>query len=153
MARPTKPKAVKEAQGTLRKSRDVISLNLSPLKTMPKPPEEFNQDEKWFFNTVCEALFNSGLLRSADLMTIQSMAGWWYIMKESQSDIRNNGMIQTAQSGYKQFSPSVAVFEKAWNKLKDFSDRYGFNLISKDKISQPPPRDEKADKLKQFMNG
>ena len=138
MARPTKPKVIKQAQGTLKKSRDVISLNLQPLTELPKPPEEFNYNEAWFFTTVCEALFNSNMLRSADLMTIESMAGWWSIMKESQKDIRDNGMVQVAErTGWRNPSPSIQIFEKAWNKLKDFSDRYGFNLLSKDKISAP----------------
>ena len=141
---------MKQAQGTLRKSREPIALDLSPLTEVPSAPEDFNKDEKWFYETVCEALFNSGLLRSADLMTIESMAGWWAIMKESQKDIRDNGMIQVASTGYKMPSPAVAIFEKAWNKLKDFTDRYGFNLISKDKISAPPPKDLKAEKLKRM---
>jgi P27 family predicted phage terminase small subunit len=152
MARPTKPKQVKKAQGTYTKSRDIVSLNLQPLKEMPAIPNEFNEDERWFFQTVCEALFNSGLLRSADLMTIESMAGWWFIMKESQRDIRKNGIVQVASTGYKNVSPLVVSFEKAWNKLKDFSDRYGFNLLSKDKISAPPKNDSKADELKRMMN-
>lgn len=152
MARPIKSKSQKIAQGTHTKSRDVISLNLQPLKELPNVPDEFNSDESWFFKTVCEALFNSGLLRSVDLMTIQSMAGWWFIMIDSQRDIRKNGIVQTASTGYKNVSPSVVSFEKAWNKLKDFSDRYGFNLLSKDKISQPPAKDEKSEELKKMMN-
>lgn len=150
MARPTKPKAIKQAQGTFRKTRDVIGLDLKPLNEIPSPPAVFDADERWFYETVCEALFNSGLLRSADLMTIESMAGWWSIMKQSQKDIRDNGTLQVAQSGYKQFSPSVAVFEKAWNKLKDFSDRYGFNLLSKDKISAPKNRSNELDEIRNW---
>ena len=148
MGRPKKSTAVKQAQGTLRPSREIVTLDLAPLKDMPATPPDFNADEAWFFNTTCEALFHSNLLRSADLMTIRSMAGWWSIMIEAQKDIRENGMIQVANSGYKVMSPSVSIFEKAWNKLKDFSDRYGFNLVSKDKISAPPKKDEKAEKLK-----
>jgi phage terminase small subunit len=83
-------------------------------------------------------------------MTIESMAGWWSIMKKSQKSIRDEGMIQTAESGWQQVTPAVNIFEKAWNKLKDFSDRYGFNLLSKDKITAPPPKDEKAEKLRRL---
>ena len=150
MARPTKSKAVKVVQGTFRKTREIIALDLQPLNELPSAPNEFNKDEKWFYNTACEALFNSGLLRSADLMTIESMAGWWSIMKESQKDIRDNGMVQVAATGWRMPSPSIAIFEKAWNKLKDFSDRYGFNLISKDKISAPQ---KKSNELDSILNG
>ena len=135
MARPVKSKEIKKAQGTFRK--EIISLDLQPLTEIPKPPSEFNENEAWFFNTVCEALFNSGLLRAADLMTIEGMAGWWSIMKESQKVIRKSGFVQVASTGYENVSPSVVTFEKAWNKLKDFTDRNGFNLLSKDKISAP----------------
>lgn len=148
--RPKKKQDQKIIQGTLRKSREVIALDLQPLTELPVAPDEFDEHEVWFYNTVCEALFNSGLLRSADLMTIESMAGWWSIMKKSQKDIRDNGMIQTAESGWKQVTPAVNIFEKAWNKLKDFSDRYGFNLVSKDKITAAPKRDEKADRLRKL---
>ena len=147
MARPTKTKAEKIRKGTYQKYKEIIALDLQPLTELPLAPDEFNAKEKWFYDTVCEALFNSGLLRSADLMTIESMAGWWSIMKESQKDIRENGMVQVAESGWRNPSPSIAIFEKAWNKLKDFSDRYGFNLISKDKISAPAPKDPKQAKL------
>ena len=150
MARPKKSITQKQAQGTFHKSREVVSLNLQALDVMPEVPADFNENEKWFYLTVCEALFNSSLLRSVDLMTIRSMAGWWAIMQESQKDIRDNGMVQVANSGFRMVSPSVAIFEKAWNKLKDFSDRYGLNLISKDKISAPPPKDLKAEKLKRM---
>lgn len=151
MARPKKSITIKQAQGTYHKSREVISLNLSPLEEMPKAPESFSTDERWFYNTVCEALFNSGLLRSADLMTIEIMAGWWAIMKASQTDIRENGMVQISEkTGWRNPSPSIAIFEKAWRILNNFTDRYGFNLISKDKISAPPPKDLKAEKLKRM---
>ena len=71
-------------------------------------------------------------------MTIEAMVGWWSIMKEAQKDIRENGMTQIAEkTGWQAVSPAVAIFEKAWNKLKDFTDRYGFNLISKDKVTVP----------------
>lgn len=153
MGRPPKSKTLKQVQGTFSKSRQALGLNLSPLEKMPEIPKEFNENEKWFYQTACEALFNSGMLRSADLMTIESMAGWWSILKESQKDIRDNGMIQEAATGWKGITPSVAAFEKAWNKLKDFSDRYGFNLLSRDKISSPPPKDDKSEVLKQMMNG
>jgi P27 family predicted phage terminase small subunit len=150
MARPTKSVNVKKAQGTFRPGKEIIHLDLQPLGAVPVAPAEFDERERWFYDTVCEALFNSGLLRSADLMTIESMAGWWSIMKKSQKSIRDEGMIQTAKSGWKQVTPAVNIFEKAWNKLKDFSDRYGFNLISKDKISAPVKRDLKADRLKEM---
>ena len=147
MARPIKSKAIKSAQGTLKEKKGVINLNLQPLESMPSAPDEFNTDEKWFFNTVCEALFNANLLRGPDLMTIQGMAGWWAIMKESQKVIRKDGFVQTASTGYQNVSPAVVTFEKAWNKLKDFTDRYGFNLLSKDKITAPPSREKKDDWL------
>lgn len=150
MARPIKSKNMKKVQGTYRPGQDVISLNLHPLKELPDAPTEFNENEKWFYNTTCQALFSAGLLRNADLMTIRSMAGWWSIMTESQKDIRDNGMIQRASTGWQSVSPSVLMFEKAWNKLKDFSDRYGFNLVSKDKITAPEKSDAKADKLRQM---
>ena len=150
MARPKKSITMKQATTRYAKLKEVIALDLSPLTEIPHPPDEFDKDEQWFYNTVCEALFNSGLLRSADLMTIESMAGWWSIMKKSQEDIRKNGMLQIAETGWQAASPSVGIFEKAWNKLKDFTDRYGFNLISKDKISAPPPKDLKAEKLKRM---
>ena len=138
MARPVKGKKQKEIQGTLRQRKGVISLNLQPLKEMPTAPGEFDADERWFFNMACEALFNSNLLRAPDLMTIESMAGWWAIMKKAQKDIRDNGYVQVAErTGWQNVSPAVQIFEKAWNKLKDFSDRYGFNLLSKDKINVP----------------
>ena len=135
MARPVKSTNIKKAQGTFRPGKEIISLDLQPLDVLPIAPKEFNENEKWFYDTTCEALFNSGMLRSADLMTIESMAGWWSIMKESQTAIREHGTVQVAETGWQAVSPSVSIYEKTWNKLKDFSDRYGFNLISKDKIS------------------
>ena len=146
--RPSKPRQQKERQGTLNERKGIINLNLQPVNELPECPKEFNKRERWFFDTVCEALFNANLLRTPDLMTIESMAGWWSILKEAQDKIRNDGgAYQVAKTGWEGMSAAITIYEKAWNKLKDFTDRYGFNLLSKDKIQVPLTKDKKDDWL------
>ena len=150
MSRPVKSKTEKFKQGTLRKSREIVSQDFRQMSEIPPPPEKFNEQERWFWEITCEDLYEKQRLYRFLLPTIEAMAGWWYIMTESQRDIRDNGMIQIANSGYRVISPSVSNFEKAWNKLKDFTDRFGTNPLSKEKIPQPQV---KSTELEEIISG
>ena len=148
--RPSKPRQQKERQGTLNERKGVQKITLQPLTELPKAPDKFNEDEKWFYNMACEALFNSNMLTAPNLVTIESMAGWWYIMRMAQDDIRNNGLYQIAKTGWIGIAPSISAFKEAWAKLKDFTDRYGWSPLSKDKIIMPK---KQSDELSEILNG
>ena len=149
MARPKKSITQKQAQGTYHKSREPISLNLQPLTELPEPPDDFTDYEKEFYNRIAGALFDSGTLRIVDVMQVEMNAMWWHVYRTNRAEVCNRS-VQTTDNGWKQISGSLTAVEKACKQLQSFSDRYGLNLISKDKISAPPPKDMKADKLKKM---
>jgi len=138
--RPSKPRHIKEQQGTLRKCREVDNhLQLTPLSRLPETPTMIrgNDDAIEYFEFVCAALLGKGLLMADFVPDITRAAFWWSRFKEAVREIENKGVTQKAKTGWEQVSAWFTITEKAQKYLKEFEDRYGLNLVASQKISAP----------------
>jgi len=127
----------KKLRGTYNSSLDgKPSLSMFPLTEMPSPPEYFSKHEHQFYIRVATALFESGVLREVDVMQIEMNAMWWHVYMENRQMVCEKS-VQTSEKGWAQISGHLTAVEKACKMLQSFSDRYGLNLVSKDKVQQP----------------
>ena len=150
MGRPKMSEAQKKLRGTFNSTLDgKPKIDMFPLLEMPKPPDGCSEFEKEFFNRVAGALFQSGTLREVDVMQIEINALWWHVYKENRKKVIDNS-VQVTSTGWQQITGSLTAVEKACKMLQSFSDRYGLNLISKDKIAAPVKKENDIDDI---LNG
>ena len=149
MARPKKSITQKQAQGTLRPSRENVIIDLCPMSEKPKVPDYLVDFEREFYERVTTSLFNDNVLREVDLFAIEMSATWWQVFKASREDVLKSATQESA-NGYNQIKGSLTAIREASKNLQWLSQNYGLNPISKDKISAPPPKDMKAEKLKRM---
>lgn len=150
--RPQKAKHIKEAQGTLRPSREVDNpLTFEPLTVIPEPQYKINGEAKKYYEYVCNLLISNNVLTAAHIPDLTLAAYWWGIMTEARDNIESDGYTQMTQSGYTQITSHITVFEKATKMLQSFSDKYGLNLTASQKIKMPESKRE--DDLQKLLNG
>lgn len=141
--RPRKPNHIKEAQGTLEKSRvNEHPLSFEPLSRVPEPPGDLNKDGRAFYVYICQILINAGLLTAGYLFDIERAAFWYSLFKDAQREIELEGYYQESETGWRQIKPSVQIIEKATKYLNEFDGKYGLNLVAGQKIEIPENKDE-----------
>ena len=136
---PAKPRHIKEAQGTLKKYREIENPVMGEvMSVLPVIPEGFNKDEEKYFIHRCEQMLNMGLLTPEFVQSMERAAVWYGIWITTRRAIKKNGYTQTTQSGYSAITSDLTTMEKAHKYLVDFEREYGFTLASSQKISMPP---------------
>ena len=136
--RPRKPKHIKEAQGTLAKSREVDHPAMGEaLSVLPSVPVGMGEHEEKYFLHCAGDLLSKGLLTAGFLPSLEMAASWYALFIIARNEVRSNGAVQVTQSGYTQITGSFTTMDKTYKNLVDFENRYGFNLVSSQKISMP----------------
>ena len=136
---PQKPKHIKEAQGTLRKSREIAAPAVGEaLSVLPAVPDGMGVDEEKYFLYACGELLELGLLTSQFIVSIEMAAIWYAEFIEARKRCREGEGQYVAQSGFSQISGWFTQMEKAYKQVVDFEGRYGLNLVSSQRISMPP---------------
>ena len=141
--RPPKPKHIKEAQGTLEKSREVDNpLTFAPLVAIPEAPTTLTKSGRDFFNLHCEILCNVGQLTAGDISSIIQASRWYAIFDEASKSVFEDGGEQDTSTGYKAATPAFTRMVQAQKYLNEFQNKYGFNLASRQRISMPTQKPE-----------
>ena len=136
--RPGKPKHIKEAQGTLERSREVANpATGEPLPVLPAIPDGMTVEEEKFFIWVCEELIKTHLLTSQFIIEIEMAAMWYRSFCEAREKVRKDSGVQTTKTGYTQTTGWWSQMKDAYKNLTEFGNRYGLNLVSSQKISLP----------------
>ena len=146
--RPTKPRHIKEAQGTLEKSREVDNpITRQALSKVPNIPDIIPDRGKEYFIYCCKALIEDGLLSAAIINKAVRAASWYADFVKASKAIDEHGYIQTTKSGYDAISPHLTMKERAEKYLTEFEREYGLTLASSQKLSMPTkkPDDELFD--------
>lgn len=141
--RPRKPKHVKQAQGTLEKSREIEHyLTYTPLSSAPEPPRDLDENGRNYYRYICKLMISKRLLTPAFLFDVERASFWWQEFKKAQLDISQNGTYEVSKTGWRQISPTVSVVEKATKFLNEFDRNYGLNLVASQKIEMPEDEEE-----------
>jgi len=136
--RPRKPRHIKEAQGTLEKSREIETpATGEPLSILPAIPDGMTADEEKYFIYCCEELLNLGLLTSQFIVSIEMAAVWYGQFCEARERVRKGEAVQTTKTGYTQTTGYWSQMKDSYKNLVEFESRYGLNLVSSQKISVP----------------
>lgn len=141
--RPRKPVHIKKAQGTLAKSREIDNpVTFEALNKIPDVPDLIPNEGKEYFTYCCELLFSIGMLSAAYIPDITRAAFYYAIFIRAGKIIRDSGYSQVASSGYTSITAHLTALTKAQKELKEFESKYGFNLVSSQKISMPKKKNK-----------
>ena len=136
--RPRKAVHIKEAQGTLARSREISDPIVSEqLDTLPTIPKGMQPDEEKFFIWACEEMLKAGALSSQFLRSLERAAFYWWVWVSARELIRIDGATQKSNSGWAQKSGDFTVMNDAHKYLTEFDNLYGLNLVSSQKIRMP----------------
>ncbi|MBA7535739.1 hypothetical protein ES705_27997 [subsurface metagenome] len=142
MANNRKPRHIKEAQGTLRKSRETGGgMIWDRLESIPDP-EYCEGMEATYYYQVTSALLEAGVLAKAFLPGIERAAFWYGLFTDARDHIRKHSYTQQTKSGYSQITAYVTVMQTAYKFVCDFESRFGLNLADSIKLDiQRPGQD------------
>ena len=147
--RPRKTKEEKEASGTLQKCREVDHpLTFNALVRVPSPPEYLEGYAVEFFTYYAGVLLSVKMLTASDMLELEGASIAYGEMRNAYDEIKRSGSIQTTSTGYKQKSAAWTVFSDARKILGEFSNKYGLNVVSRQRIDiKPPEEPDDLDKI------
>jgi len=140
--RPRKSKAEKIASGTLQKCREVgNALEFRPISSVDVP-DYLEGYAVEFFEYYSRLMASVGLLTPADMLELEKASIAYSMMREAYDDLKENGSMQVTRSGYTQKTAAFTVYSDANKILSDFSNRYGLNVVSRERITMSEPDNE-----------
>ena len=142
-----KPKHIKEAQGTLRKCREVDSPATTEPIEVPAVPDEVPEEGRGYFTHACEVLFSLGVLTAAYVPDISRAAMTYAFFIRAQRELEESGTVQMTKTGYTAISANWTVYKDSLKYLTEFESRYGLSLVSAQRLSVPdkPKKDDDFD--------
>lgn len=138
--RPPKPKAIKELQGTHRKSRDLPDeMTVPALKSVPMPPEDLPQAAHSVWYRVAAELQALKVLSSLDLDMLKAYCYQVHLMDLALHHIETEGLtiiMQNKGGGiYPVKSPYIAIYNDALTQSRSLAIQFGLTPSSRTKIA------------------
>ncbi len=141
--RPRKPVHIKKAQGTLEKSREIDNpVTFDSLSDVPEIPVIVPNEGRDYFVFCCELLLSIRLLTAAFIPDITRAAIWYGYMVQAVNQMAEDKYYQETKTGYTAINSHLTTYEKAHKYLSDFENKYGFNLVSSQRLSMPDKKRE-----------
>lgn len=144
------PTAIKEAKGTLRKSRVVKNeVAVKLVSNIPEPPDDLSADAKKTWRNVCEELKSNGLLATVDLELVQAYCNEMTTYKEAVRQIRKTNPLVKSPSGYPMINPWQTIRKQSLKSAMDLGQLFGLTPAGRTRI--PSNQTGSESKLKQLQ--
>lgn len=138
-----KPDAIKEAQGTLKKSR---VNNDQPVfdvpKDLPKPPNTMNIYGKRLWNAMLPMLVNVGLYTEADYNAFELLCMAYGDMIKARKDLAKSGTVVLSPNGAVYQHPNVGIANQAWKRVKDMLTQFGLTPAERSRVKALSPSEK-----------
>lgn len=141
----------KKLKETLKKSRMVqedTEHTFRPVLTVPDPPPFFGDAARREWADLVPVLVEAGNLETVDLPALQSYCMSIQVVEEFAAILKKEGyMTEYTNKGGETNTivhPAVAAMEKAQRMMVTIAARFGFDPISRKRLSQAPAKKEKA---------
>jgi len=145
--RPPKPKAIKELQGTHRKSRDIHNgMEVAPVSSVPMPPEELPVEVHPVWYRVASQLQALKVLSTLDIDMLKAYCYQLYVMDLAQEKLKEGYTIMMENKGggkYPVKSPWVSIYNEALAHAKNLAIQFGLTPSARTKISLGQTKEEK----------
>lgn len=148
--RGRKPKTTNERINEIRRKES--SASESPmLDGKPTVPQHLDITERAAWFSVVSVLDELGSLSRSDANAIEVYASTYGRYKAACDDIKLNGMVQRASSGYESQRPSVGIANTCAKILTSMLDSFGLTPSSRARVHARREADDPTDTLASFL--
>jgi P27 family predicted phage terminase small subunit len=105
------------------------SDHLSPMQSIPDPPEHFDNKQVNLWTKVCEDIKKLGNLLEPDVFMIEMFVEHWFLWKGAIADVKNTGTTISVEgsTGIRTaINPSVQIMNESGKVCRDIADKFGF---------------------------
>lgn len=141
------PDVLKEAQGTLKKSRvNHAQARFDVPDGNPKPPATLNLYGKRLWNEMLPKLIESGLYTEGDHQAFELLCMAYGDLIQARKDLKESGTIVVTEKGTVYQHPNVGIANQAWNRCKLMLGQFGLTPAERTRVKARTP-DEKGKSL------
>lgn len=135
-----KPDALKEAQGTLKKSR----VNHSQAKfaipdNNPKPPATLNLYGKRLWKELLPKLMQTGLYTEGDYQAFELLCMAYGDMISARKELQKTGTVVVTEKGTVYQHPNVGIANQAWTRVKLMLGQFGLTPAERTRVKALSP--------------
>jgi phage terminase small subunit len=145
MARPKIATAIKKAQGTLQACRaNEFEPEFTVVKTIPDPPEYFNERARNIYNTSGMDLINQGILTAVGLPQFIQYCYFTAASMDLMEMVLKQGFY-TNYKGQRIQNQNIKTLTAFSTLSRQFASEFGLTPATSDKISAPAKKKSKLD--------
>lgn len=147
--RPRKPTVLKEKQGTIRKDRtNALEPKYAIVKSIPDPPDHFNDDSRVIYYEVGLELSNIGILAK---ISFSLFLRYCYLMGEcmnAEREIEKKGRV-FMHEGKLIVNPYIKVLAQYLGIARQLASDFGLTPTTSSKVMAP--KDQKSSFEEEFL--
>ncbi len=138
-----KPDVLKEAQGTLKKSR----VNHSQAKfgvpeKFPAPPSTLNVYGKRYWRKIGPKLKETGLYTEGDFTALELLCAAYGDWVQAQKDAEVSGRVAFGKNGVPFQHPHVSMANQAWKRVQEMLGRFGLTPAERSRVKAFTPAEK-----------
>lgn len=139
------PDALKEAQGTLKKSRvNQSQARFDVPKTTPKPPATLNLYGKRLWKEMLPKLVETGLYTEGDHQAFELLCMAYGDLIQARKDLKESGTIVITDKGTVYQHPNVGIANQAWNRVKLMLGQFGLTPAERTRVKARSPEEKRG---------
>lgn len=137
------PDALKEAQGTLKKSRvNHAQARFDVPKDSPKPPTTLNLYGKRLWKEMLPKLIETGLYTEGDHQAFELLCMAYGDLIQARKDLKESGTIVVTEKGTVYQHPNVGIANQAWNRCKLMLGQFGLTPAERTRVKARSPEEK-----------
>lgn len=139
------PDALKEARGTLKKSRvNQSQASFDVPKTTPKPPATLNLYGKRLWKEMLPKLVETGLYTEGDHQAFELLCMAYGDLIQARKDLKESGTIVITDKGTVYQHPNVGIANQAWNRVKLMLGQFGLTPAERTRVKARSPEEKRG---------
>lgn len=138
MGRKAIPTALKLVKGTQRSDRQVEN-EPTPQKGNTRPPTYLSTEAKKVWRKAVKVLEANNVFTEMDEHALSLFCEAFARWLKAQKELRDNGEVIKAPSGYPVTSPWLSVSNKAFEQMTKIMTEFGMTPASRTKVNVTPP--------------
>lgn len=137
------PDALKEAQGTLKKSRvNHAQARFDAPEEPPKPPTTLNLYGKRLWKEMLPKLVETGLYTEGDHQAFELLCMAYGDLIQARKDLKESGTIVVTEKGTVYQHPNVGIANQAWNRVKLMLGQFGLTPAERTRVKARSPEEK-----------
>ena len=145
------PDTLKEAKGTLKKSRvNQAQAKFDVPDSNPNPPATLNLYGKRLWKEMLPKLIETGLYTEGDHQAFELLCMAYGDLIQARKDLKESGTIVVTEKGTVYQHPNVGIANQAWNRCKLMLGQFGLTPAERTRVKARTP-DEKNKSLAESL--